>query len=172
MNNTNVHFDDHVYQSISKIELTGEEQCLAFIRKRLVNQEISIDTKISQNNFSLPGCPENGASKGAGASVMKINSTVLTKLRSCVSYRRNEVSQIFSSEVDGVSQCLSINNDELYHGNKVDILKRFNTVARSLLENNHTCMILELSALVKSHARISVTRSMIMPALCLTKSLI
>ena len=32
---------------------------------------------------------------------------------------------------------------------------RFNTVARPLLENNHSCMILELSALVKSHARIS-----------------
>ena len=32
VNNTNVHFDDHVYQSISKIELTGKEQCLAFIK--------------------------------------------------------------------------------------------------------------------------------------------
>ena len=68
---------------------------------------------------------------------------------------RNEVSQIFSSEVDGVSQCLSINNDELYHGNNPDILKRFDTVAKSLLENNHSCMVLELSALVKSHERIS-----------------
>ena len=33
MNNTSVHFDDHVYQSISKIELNGKEQCLAFIKK-------------------------------------------------------------------------------------------------------------------------------------------
>ena len=115
VNNTNVHFGDHVYQSISKIELTGKEQCLAFIKKRLVNQEISID------NFSLPGCPEKGASKGAVASVMKINSTIITKHSSCVSYRRNEVSQIFSSEVDGVSQSLSINNDELYHGNKATL---------------------------------------------------
>ena len=32
VNNTNVHFDDYVYQSISKIELTGKEQCLAFIQ--------------------------------------------------------------------------------------------------------------------------------------------
>ena len=104
VNNTNVHFDDHViYQSISKIELTGKEKCLAFIKKRLVNQEISIDTKISKNNFSLPGCPEKGASKGAGASVVKINSTVLTKHRSCVSRRRNEVSQMFSSVVDGIN---------------------------------------------------------------------
>ena len=167
MNNTNVDFDDHVYQNISKIELTGKEQCVAFLKKHLVNQGISIDTKISQNNFSQPGCPEKGASKGDGASVMKINSTILTKLRSCVSYRRNEVSQIFSSEVDGVSQCLSINNDELYHGNKADILKRFDTIARPLLGNNQSCMILELSALVKSHARIVLTRPMIMPALCL-----
>ena len=52
-----------------------------------------------------------------------------------------------------MSQCLSINNDELYHGNKADILKRFDTVARPLLENNHSCMILELSVLLKSHAR-------------------
>ena len=44
---------------------------------------------------------------------------------------------------------------ELYYGNKADILKRYATVARPLLEYNHSCMILELSALVKSHARIS-----------------
>ena len=155
VNNTNVHFDNHVYRSISKIKLTGKEQCLAFIKKRLVNQEVSIDTKISKNNFSPPGCPEKGASKVAGASVMKINSTILIKLRSCVSYRRNELSQIFSSEVDGVSQCLSLNNDEHNHGNKADILKKFDTVSRPLLVNNHSCMILALSALVKSHARSS-----------------
>ena len=100
INNTRMCFNDIVYQHISKIELVGKEQCCDFIEKRLARHEIAIDSKITKNNFSLPGCPERGVSKTKGYSSVNIDSTLLTKLRAS-SYRRNEVSNVFSSEING-----------------------------------------------------------------------
>ena len=80
----------------------------------------------------------------------------MTKLRSCISYRRNEVVKVFESEIFGVYQCLSLNNEELYHGSKSDLLKRFDTSQKPCISTNDSSIIIELSILIKINARINV----------------
>ena len=128
------------------------------IEKRMMRQDLPIDETVKKNTFPLPGCPEKGKGKtsGTGAPSSKINSSLLTKLRSSAVYRRDEVSKVFSSEVDGVSRCLSKGTDDLYHGSKSDILSRFETTEKPDLRNNHSCMIIELSLVVKSNSKIKV----------------
>ena len=86
-----------------------------------------------------------------------LNIALVTKLRSCISFRRTEILKAFETETLGISQSLSVNNDELYHGTKPDILKRFDSTIKPCIPSTDSCIIIELSVLIKSNARISVT---------------
>ena len=49
----------------------------------------------------------------------------LTKLRDAVRHCREKAEMLLSTEIFGISQCLSINGHNLYHGRKSNILQRF-----------------------------------------------
>ena len=68
-----------------------------------------------------------------------------------------EILKAFETGILGISQSLSVNNDELYHGMKSYILKRFDSTIKPCIPSTDSCIIIELSVLIKSNDRISVT---------------
>ena len=53
-------------------------------------------------------------------------------------------------------QCLSITNDEQYHGTKSDIIKRFELTTKPDTEISKSCIIINLSVVIKSNASVNV----------------
>ena len=53
--NTEVSFDDNVFNNLSNVETTGKNQWVKFIQDRLIYEKVSIDTKITKNHFTLLG---------------------------------------------------------------------------------------------------------------------
>ena len=66
-------------------------------------------------------------------------------------------SKVFDFEIFVVSQCLSLNTEELYHGSKSDLLIRFDTSQKPCISTNDSSIIIELNILIKSNAHINVT---------------
>ena len=164
INNPSISFAQNVFSDISKVELRGKEQLLDFVKHRLLEPSVSIDTKITKNQLALPGHKEKAWKSSAPTT--NLNNSLMTKLRSCISYRRNEVIKVFDSEILGVSQCLSLNNEELYHGSKSDLLKRFDSSPKPCISTSDSSIIIELSVSIKSNARISVATFKSMLLLC------
>ena len=155
INNITTTFNENVYLDLSMLEAKGKEQLINFVQHRLVNPSVSIDTKTKKNKFALPG--HMLKSQKSAVPSTTLNSALVTKLRSCISFRRTEILKAFETEILGISQSLSVNNNELYHGTKSDILKRFDSTIKPCIPSTDSCIIIELSVLIKSNARISVT---------------
>ena len=73
---------------------------------------------------------------------------LLTKLRDAVRHRREKAEILFSTEIFGISQCLSVNEHNLYHGTKSNILQRFKPTKFPGNEIS-SAIIIELSAILR-----------------------
>ena len=72
----------------------------------------------------------------------------LTKLRDAVRHRREKAEILFSTEIFGISQCLSVNEHNLYHGTKSNILQGFKPTKFPGNEIS-SAIIIELSAILR-----------------------
>ena len=63
-------------------------------------------------------------------------------------YRRNLTKRLFSEELFGTAQCLSVDKKTLYHGNKADILRKFKKVPFPEIYPS-SALIFELSAILR-----------------------
>ena len=124
VNDTSQLFDDNVFHNIAKVESIGFMQLKAFINDRLISSQTSIDSKIALNHFILTSDEKSKNSHGQTAD-KRLTAQFLTKLRDVVKHRREKAEMLFSTEIFGISQCLSINGHNLYHGTKSNILQRF-----------------------------------------------
>ena len=73
---------------------------------------------------------------------------LLTKLRDAVRHRREKAEILFSTEIFGISQCLSVNEHNLYHGTKSNILQGFKPTKFPGNEIS-SAIIIELSAILR-----------------------
>ena len=86
VNNTDMVFDDNIFQNISSLESSGTSQLNTFIKVRLIMGKVSIKAKITLNHFILPG--DEKSKKPRGSVVDKrLTSQFLTKLRSAIRYQ-------------------------------------------------------------------------------------
>ena len=72
----------------------------------------------------------------------------LNKLRDAVRHCREKAEMLLSTEIFGISQCLSINGHNLYHGRKSNILQRFKPIEFPGNETS-SAIIIELSAILR-----------------------
>ena len=72
----------------------------------------------------------------------------LTKLRDAVRHRREKAEMLFSTEIFGISQCLSINGHNIYHGTKSNILQRFKPT-EFLGNETSSAIIIKLGAILR-----------------------
>ena len=116
-------FDYNIFDNITKLESTGSDQLNTFINDGLIVCKASIKTKVRLNHFILLG--DEKSKKPRGSVVDKrLTPEFLTKLRDAITYRRDKAKELFSTEIFGSSQCLSLNKNNLYHGTKSNILQR------------------------------------------------
>ena len=148
INNVDVLFEDNIYHDITQLESVGRKQLLSFIEDRLIKSKTSIDTKITLNNFILPGGCKSTKSRSALVD-KRLNQAVLTKLRSALQYRRDHAKLLFASEIY-YSQSLSDDGSDLYHGTKSTILQRFDKSSVPTLPSTSSALIVELSPMFRS----------------------
>ena len=127
INNTDMAFDPNVFHNLQNLLATGEKQLFSFIKDRLVMSKIPISSKISLNSFELPGS-KKPKKKLLTSADPRLNQATLKKLRSAITYRREQSKVLFSSEIYGYCQSLSENGSDLYHGSKSSMLNRFECV--------------------------------------------
>ena len=97
INNITTTSNENVYLDLSMLEAKGKEQLINFVQHRLVNPSVSIDTKIKKNKFALPG--HMLKSQKSAVPSTTLNSALVTKLRSCISFRRTEILKAFGTEI-------------------------------------------------------------------------
>ena len=146
VNKTGVVFDDNIFLNISKLGSIGSSQLHEFIQQRLILSKIFIKEKIPKNHFILLGDETN--KKRCSPVDPRLNLTFFTKLRSAIMYRRNLAKRLFSEELFGTAQCLSVDKKTLYHGNKADILRKFKKVPFPEIYPS-SALIVELSAILR-----------------------
>ena len=149
---TEIKFAENIFHNLSKLENSGKQQLNMFIQDRLIYGKVSIDSRIIKNHFQLLGDID---SKKKSHVDQHLNQAFVTKLRAAIAYRRAQAEMLFKSEIFGISQCLSTDAKSLYHGNKADILKRFEMVNRPVL-TSPSAIIIELSAVVRFNAKVNV----------------
>ena len=151
--NTEVSFDDNVFNNLSNVETTDKNQLVKFIKDRLIYEKVSIDTKITKNHFTLLG--DANIKQKRYAADHRLTSTFLTKLRAAVTYRRDLAKMSFQGEIFGTAQSLCVDDKSLYHVTKADILKRFEKAAPPVPSNN-AAIVIELSAVIRFLCNIKV----------------
>ena len=144
VNNPETVFDDHIYYNISQLEVKGAEQLHTFISERLVKSKISIDSKIKLNDFALPGSEKSKKPRGSIVD-KRLTIPFLTKLRAAITYRRQHARLLFQTEIYDVSQSLSVNMTDMYHGTKSSILQRIEPTEYIATDRSSSAMIIELS---------------------------
>ena len=148
VNNTDIMFDDNIYENISNLEAVGSAQLENFITERLVMSKKPLDATISLNHFALPG--DNKNKKPRGSLVDKrLCSSFLTKLRGAIVYRRPHAQLLFSTEIFGTAQSLSISDTTSYQGTKSTLLKRFLSCEVPDIGSS-SAIIIELSPLLRT----------------------
>ena len=99
-------------------------QLKGFISDRLISCKTFINSKKALNHFILPNDEKSKNPYGQTAD-KRFTTQFLTKLRDAARHRREKAEMLFSTEIFGISQCLSINGHNLYHGTKSNTLQRF-----------------------------------------------
>ena len=148
INNPSFCFPDIVFDNICKLEETGKRQFDEFLENRLIKQKVPINAKITENKFTLLG--NANLNKKEKPKDMKIKQTIITKLRTALSYREKESERLFESELFGIAQSISEPPTTLYHSRKSQLLQRFEkaTTLPHLSQNTSSAMIIELSAII------------------------
>lgn len=151
INNTDMAFEPNVFHNLQNLLATGEKQLFSFIKDRLVMSKVPISSKISLNSFELPGS-KKPKKKLLTSADPRLNQATLTKLRSAITYRREQSKVLFSSEIYGYCQSLSENGSDLYHGSKSSMLNRFECVDKEdILIPSSSAIIIELSPLFRTY---------------------
>ena len=88
INNPSSCFPDIVFDNICKLEETGKRQFDEFLENRMIKQKVPINAKITENKFTLLG--NANLNKKEKLKDMKIKQTIITKLRTALSYREKE----------------------------------------------------------------------------------
>ena len=148
LSNTSLAFPDNVFHNISILKSTGEKQFLRFFNDRLILGKETIDSKLTKNQFVLPGHVDPSEKKSEKSKSMIIKDSQLTKLRSALDHREMEAKKIFSQELLGVSHSIALTPTSLYHAKKSAITDRLATVPYpSFSDTTCSAIIIELSAM-------------------------
>ena len=95
----------------------GQEQFESFWDEGLVKASVAIvDSPIKKNNFMIPGKFES--EKKEKEQKLVYPPGALNKLREAVKLRPELATQLFATELFGVSQSLAKSTNSLYHGTK------------------------------------------------------
>lgn len=151
INNPTCSFPEEVFDSISKLEKTGEKQFNDFLDNRLNCQKIPINEKIKKNKFVLMGNVDKSKTAKENPKDVKMKQTVITKLRAALSFREKECELLFESELYEVAQSISASQTTLYHSRKSQLLQRFAKAITLPLINESipSAIIIELSAIIQ-----------------------
>ena len=120
-------------------------QLKAFINDRLISCKTTVNSKIALNHFILPNDEKSKNPHGQTAE-KRLTTQFVTKLRDAVRHHREKAEMLFSTEIFGIFQCLSINGHNLYHGTKSNILQRFKPIEFPGNETS-SAIIIEWSAI-------------------------
>ena len=105
INNTDMVFEDNIYNNFAQLLKTGEKELHSFIDDRLIMLKQPISANITLNDFQVSGFK---STKKEASSVDKwLSLAFITKLRSAVTYRREHAKLLFSSEIYHYCQSLS-----------------------------------------------------------------
>ena len=80
VNKTDAQFDDNIVHNLSQLLYTGSNQAVKYITDRLICSNVSISTKISLNNFILPGNKESKKKHKGVAIDKRLTPAFLTTL--------------------------------------------------------------------------------------------
>ena len=122
-------------------------QLKAFKNDRLISCKTSINSEIALDHFILPNDKKSKKQYGQTAD-KRLTTQFLTKSRDAVRHHCENVEMMFSTEIFGTSQCLSINRHNLYHGTKSNILQRFKPTEFPGNETS-SAIIIKLSAILR-----------------------
>ena len=114
ISNTALVFPENVFHNISVLKSTGEKQFQQFFNDRLILGKEAIDSKLTKNQFVLPGHVDPIEKKKS----MVIKESQLTKLRTALDYREIEAKNLFSQELLGVAHNVALTPTSLYHAKK------------------------------------------------------
>ena len=89
-----------MFDNICKSEETEKRQFDEFLENRLIKQRVPINAKITENKFTLLG--NANLNKKEKPKEMKIKQTIITKLRTALSYREKECERLFEGELFGM----------------------------------------------------------------------
>ena len=82
-----------------------------------------------------------------------MNSTLVAKLRSAAQYRKEEVKNVFNSDIFGIAQSLSVDSKNLYHGRKSELLSRFETCSNQRpISSDNSGIVIDLSVVIQAKA--------------------
>ena len=106
INDTSQLFDDNIFPNIAKLESIGLAQLKAVINDRLISCKTYINSKIALNHFILLNDKKSKKPHGQTADKC-LTIQFLTKLRDTVRNRLEKAEMLLSTEIFGISQCLS-----------------------------------------------------------------
>ena len=155
IDNLGVIYDNEVSENIKNIQQIGETQFNEFFYERLVLVRKPVDGVIKANNIKLPGYEGEQKSKKECA----LTTTMMSKLRSCYEYRRENVYDTFKYELFGIAQSIADGELNLYHGKKSDILKRLEPTNKlpTIAMDRENAIVIELSAVIQAKANSKCT---------------
>ena len=108
---------------------------------------IPIREKITLNHFALPR--DEKVNKSRKTHVDKLlNTDFFMKMQSVMVHRRSEAKDIFTTEIFGTAQNLSVSDTVAYHGFKSTLLQRFVECAKPAITAS-SALLFEVSPLMR-----------------------
>ena len=155
ISNTSLVFPDVVFHNISLLESTGKKQFDTFSEERLIRQKVSIDSKITKNQFVLPAHVDPTEKKTEKSKkCLVIKEGTITKLRSALQHRETETKKIFQNELLGVAHSIALTPTTLYHSKKSAITDRFTTANNNPnFDSASSAIVIEMSAMIMIKAK-------------------
>ena len=125
----------------------GENQFKQFWEKRLVTAEVPISDEIKKNQIRLPKHMLDRKDYSEKDAIL--TTKTLSYLRSAYEFRKDEVKELFCSEIFGIAQSISLHSTQLYNGTKSEIARRFTTTSVKTRESKYG-IVIELSPIIQS----------------------
>ena len=113
IDNTKISFDDKVVTDLKQLLPKGQEQFESFWDEGLVKASGAIDSPIKKNNCTIPGKFES--EKKEKEKKLVYSPGALNKLSEAVKWRPELTTQLFATELFGISQSLAKSKNSLYH---------------------------------------------------------
>ena len=149
IDDTSVIFDPVITGDIKLLAEKGEQQFETFWNDRLIYAKVAISDTVKKNKLHM-------MSDAAATSQPKdptLTQAMVTKLRAACAVRQHHATIFFQSEIFGIAQSISTDSRSLYHGNKSDILKRFEKETQLPIHERNAALIIDLSVIVQIMAQ-------------------